>query len=441
MIGSMRKINKLIPELRFPEFVNDGEWEERTVGDLYDFHVTNSFSREYLNYEDGVVKNIHYGDIHTKFNTHFDIVKEQVPYINSNVPIDKIKDESYCREGDVIFADASEDLNDIGKCIEIINLNFEKVVSGLHTLIARQKGSLLIIGFGGFLFKTFGVRKQIQKEAQGAKVLGISVRRISDVIISYPHNHKEQYKITFCLASLDDVIVFHNQKLEALKDHKKGLMQILFPQEGEKVPKLRFPEFAEDGEWVEKNLDGICKLVRGPFGGSLKKEIFVKDGYAVYEQSHAIYGDFNSFRYYIDDKKYSELKRFSVKNGDLIMSCSGTMGKFALIPQNYKVGVINQALLKLTIKKGFNNKFVKMTLESENNQNKLLSQSAGGAIKNVVSVSQIKELELLIPSIEEQQKIASCFSSLDHIITAQTEQIEQLKLYKKGLMQGLFPKI
>jgi len=205
------------------------------------------------------------------------------------------------------------------------------------------------------------------------------------------------------------------------------------------IPELRFPEFLEEGEWEEKTLDDICKLVRGPFGGSLKKEIFVKDGYSVYEQSHAIYSDFSSFRYRIDDEKFSELKRFMVKSGDLIMSCSGTMGKFAMIPKNYEKGVINQALLKLTVKTDYDNLFIKISLETDHNQDRLLSQSAGGAIKNVVSVSQIKELGLAVPNPQEQQKIASCLSSLDEVIAAQSQKLATLKDHKKGLMQNLFP--
>lgn len=205
------------------------------------------------------------------------------------------------------------------------------------------------------------------------------------------------------------------------------------------IPELRFPEFENEGAWKEKPLEDTCKLVRGPFGGALKKEIFKKEGFAVYEQSHAIYSDFSSFRYYINEEKFSELKRFSVSSGDLIMSCSGTMGKFAIIPQNYKNGVINQALLKLTAKKGYDNLFIKTSLETDINQHKLLSQSAGGAIKNVVSVSQIRELELAIPSHNEQQKIASCLSSLDDIIAAHIQKLEALIDHKKGLMQNLFP--
>ena len=207
----------------------------------------------------------------------------------------------------------------------------------------------------------------------------------------------------------------------------------------EKLPKLRFPEFRDAGEWEEKKFDEICDFIRGPFGGSLKKDIFTKDGYAVYEQSHAIHQNFDSFRYYISNEKFAELKRFSVHPDDIIMSCSGTMGKFAIIPKGAKSGVINQALLKLTAKEGLDIRFVKMILELPNNQEQLLSQSAGGAIKNVVSVSQIKELDLYIPSPEEQQKIADCLASLDDRLAAETQTIDTLKAHKKGLMQQLFP--
>ena len=161
------------------------------------------------------------------------------------------------------------------------------------------------------------------------------------------------------------------------------------------VPELRFPEFRDKGDWIPKKFGDICKFVRGPFGGTLKKEIFVSQGYPVYEQTHAIYQNFDSFRYYIDNKKFNELGRFEVKPGDIIMSCSGTMGKFAVIPLDAKRGVINQALLKLTVNDTYDLKFIKYTLEYPPNQEKLLSQSAGGAIKNVVGVAQLKKLSSL----------------------------------------------
>jgi len=261
---------------------------------------------------------------------------------------------------------------------------------------------------------------------------------MSKIRIPFP-SILEQQKIAECLTTLDEVIAAQSQKLAALKTHKKGLMQQLFPREGETLPRLRFPEFQFAPEWEEKTLGSISKLVRGPFGGSLKKEIFVENGYAVYEQSHAIYSDFTSFRYHISEEKFDELKRFSVATSDIIMSCSGTMGKFSMIPTGAAAGVINQALLKLTAAPGCNPKFLKAVLELPSVQQKLLSQSAGGAIQNVVSVDQIKALPLQLPSEREQAKVVDCLTSLDDLITAQSAKLSALKTHKKGLMQQLFP--
>jgi len=219
-----------IPNYRFSEFENTKLWEESTIGATYQFQSTNSFSRENLNYEKGKIKNIHYGDIHTKFNTLFDIQKEKVPFINDDISIANIKKESYCVEADIIFADASEDLEDIGKCIEIVNLHNQKLLSGLHTLLARQRNNKIIVGFGGYLFKSYWVRKQIKKESQGTKVLGISATRLSSIEILYPSDTREQQKIASCLSSLDALITAQVEKIAQLRLHKKGLMQGLFPK-------------------------------------------------------------------------------------------------------------------------------------------------------------------------------------------------------------------
>ncbi|WP_052145691.1 restriction endonuclease subunit S domain-containing protein [Xenorhabdus nematophila] len=183
-----------MPELRFREFQHLGYWNSAPLKDMYSFKVTNSFSRDKLNYEQGLVKNIHYGDIHTKFSTLFDIRNEIVPFVTPSVSLEKIKSESYCCEGDIIFADASEDLDDIGKSIEIIQLNNEKLLSGLHTILARSKNKQLIIGFGGYLFKSNTIRTQIKKEAQGTKVLGISTGRLSNIEIIFPPDKKRTTK-------------------------------------------------------------------------------------------------------------------------------------------------------------------------------------------------------------------------------------------------------
>ena len=161
-------------------------------------------------------------------------------------------------------------------------------------------------------------------------------------------------------------------------------------------------------------LGDICKLVRGPFGGSLKKEIFKDSGYAVYEQQHAIYGKFD-FRYFVDEEKYQSMKRFAVKADDLIMSCSGTMGKICIIPRDMKEGIINQALLKLTPNKNVVlSKYLKYCFEDRITQ--LMNANArGGAIKNVASVDILKSIIVNIPSLEEQKRIVDILDRFDKL--------------------------
>ena len=217
------------PRLRFPEFQNAGEWGSEPFHLLYEFKPTNTYSRDQLNYVAGPVKNIHYGDIHTKFATSFRIAAEWVPFVNPSESVSKVKADAYCQEGDMVFADSSEDLTDVGKSIELVDLNGEKVLSGSHTILARQKRKALVVGFAGHLFKGRGIRAQIEKEAQGTKVMAISPTRLAGITVCLPSEGREQQRIAECLTSLDDLIAAQTQKLDALKTHKKGLMQQLFP--------------------------------------------------------------------------------------------------------------------------------------------------------------------------------------------------------------------
>ena len=194
----------------------------------------------------------------------------------------------------------------------------------------------------------------------------------------------------------------------------------------------------EGKEGVEmKTMGELCNFIRGPFGGALKKEIFVSDGYAIYEQQHAIYGEW-SFRYFIDEKKFNQMKRFEVHAGDILMSCSGTMGKTSIIPENYKEGIINQALLKLSTKDEISNKFLKLFMDSLLFQDALKGKTAGGAIQNVASVSVLKNIHIPVPSLQEQQRIVSILDTFEASIQnleAQLSQREkQYEYYRNKLL-------
>jgi type I restriction enzyme S subunit len=195
-----------------------------TLGDIFSFRSTNSLSRENLNYSEGLVKNIHYGDIHTKFHLLFDIKKEIVPFINLDVDLSRIPIDNYCKNGDLIIADASEDYADIGKSIEIINLNNEKVLAGLHTILARPDKYKMHLGFSGYLLKSTNVRLQIMRFAQGTKVLGISAKRLAEINVEIP-SMDEQVRIVDFLIAIDDKINFSNSNIEAIEKYKNQLIE------------------------------------------------------------------------------------------------------------------------------------------------------------------------------------------------------------------------
>lgn len=418
----------LVPKLRFPEFRDADAWETRQLDTVYEFKPTNSLSRDALNYDNGGIKNIHYGDIHKKFSTLFDITKERVPFINDGEACEAVKSASYCKEGDMVFADASEDMDDIGKSIEIINLNHERVVSGQHTLLARQKQGLLVTGFAGYLFKSNYARLGIRREAQGAKVLGISPNRLARVGLMFPSSSDEQQKIADCLSSLDALIAAHTDKLAALKTHKKGLLQQLFPPDGETVPRLRFPEFRNAGAWAMVEC-GRSFAQRSEPG---------KDGLPIYSvtMSDGMVKRSSMERRVVDIDKPEGNRR--VCKGDIAYNMMRMwQGACGVAPEDCMVSpayvVLDPRLNVFSEFFGFLLKLPATLLQLESHSQGLTKDRLRLYYKDFATI------ELLCPTYSEQQKIADCLSGLDTLITAQTDKIEALKQHKQGLLQQLFP--
>lgn len=225
--GVMQKL--FSQEIRFKD--DNGskypDWEERKLGDVLEFCSTNSFSRNDLNYDYGEIKNIHYGDIHTKYRNLFNVESENVPFINDDKDLSKFRVDSYLREGDLVIADASEDHNDIGKAIEVISLNGQKILAGLHTFLARDKSDEFVKGFKGYLFQEEGFRKNVMRLAQGISVLGISKKNLSTIGIIIPSKN-EQSRIVNFLKRIDDNIQGLELQVHKAKDFKKGLLQQMF---------------------------------------------------------------------------------------------------------------------------------------------------------------------------------------------------------------------
>lgn len=258
--------------------------------------------------------------------------------------------------------------------------------------------------------------------------------------ILLPTNPAEQQKIAACLSSLDDVIAGHEEKLTALEEHKKGLMQNLFPQEGSTQPKYRFPEFKNDRDWDVVPFSKYITLFRGSSPRPIV-DFQTTDEDAV---NWIKIGDTkNAIGYklqYAEEKITHEGSRRSrpVVKGEIILANSMSYGKAYILELD---GCIYDGWFVLRkYEEFFDKNYLIQLLNSDYLQNQYKKLAAGGIVQNISS-DIVYNTELFHTTKEEQQKIALVLSSVDDLIIAQREKIEALKAHKKGLMQGLFPKI
>ena len=403
------------------------------MSQIYSFKGNNSLSRDKLNYSQGSFRNIHYGDIHTKFSLHFRVDREIVPYINDGELHSSIRPENYCVAGDIVFADASEDIEDIGKVIEIIDAGDIPLVSGLHTILARPCEEILSLGFGAYLFSSEGVRRQIQREAQGAKVLGLSASRLGNVQLYYPSKIEEQQKIADCLSSIDELISAEARKLDALKTHKKGLMQQLFPAEGETIPRLRFPEFRDAGEWKKKKISDVLMEAVRPLEMEDDEEyslVIVKRRYEGIVSRGKLQG-----------KSIKVKSQFFLQKDDFLISKRQIVHcACGLVPDEFDGAIVSNEYSVLRAKNGFCIKFFKYFCQQPMVGRSFLECSIGVVIEKMLfKINDWLKREFLFPSLDEQVRIANHFSSIEELIAAQDQMVNALKTHKHGLMQQLFP--
>lgn len=428
-VGEREHGQKLVPKLRFPEFRDD--WNLVAMSDAYDLKTTNSLSRDQLNYASGSMRNIHYGDIHTKFASHFIATNERVPFVNSDVS-GLIRNDNFCDAGDMVFADASEDLNDIGKAIEIVETGDLPLVAGMHTILAKPKQRLLEEGFGGFLFSSQYCRRQIQKESQGTKVLGLSPNRLRSIKLCLPQDKSEQQKIADCLSSLDAVIAAEGDRLAALKAHKKGLMQQLFPAKDQTTPRLRFPEFEGAGDWEVTTIGKVGEVTTGSTPSTAKSHFYNGDFMFVSPADISDLRFIEKTRTTLTQTGRAECRLIPERS--ILFVCIGsTIGKVA---QCVELCATNQQINSIIPDNRFDNDFIYFLLDHESQR---IAGLAGRQAVPIINKTLFSAVEISAPTISEQRCISACLSSLDDAQAAQARRLDTLKDHKKGLMQQLFP--
>ncbi|MDI1234038.1 MAG: restriction endonuclease subunit S [bacterium] len=258
----------------------------------------------------------------------------------------------------------------------------------------------------------------------------IKIGNFKDYVVQFPPLPEQQR-----------IVAILDQAFAAIAKAKANAQQNL--QNAKELFESYLQGVFENGNWEKKKWGELCEFVRGPFGGSLKKNIFKEDGYVVYEQKHAIHDHFNQLRYFIDEEKFNEMKRFELFAGDIIMSCSGvTLGRVAIVPEGLKRGIINQALLKLTPKKNISVHFIKHWLRSSIFQKIIFDYAGGAAIPNVPAAKILKDILIPCPSLKEQERIVNeieiVLDETKRLEIIYQQKINDLEELKKSILQKAF---
>ena len=216
------KDGESVPEIRFAGFTDP--WEQRKLGDCFEFLKSNTLSRAGLNGENGTARNVHYGDILIKFGDCLDDERSDLPFITDDTVLPKYAG-SILREGDVIFADTAED-ETAGKCVELRKLPKEPTISGLHTIPARPRFPFGT-GYLGHYLNSDAYHRQLLPLMQGIKVISVSKAALQDTQVRFP-GLSEQSAIGAALNEIDSLITLHQRKLELLRNIKKSLLDKMF---------------------------------------------------------------------------------------------------------------------------------------------------------------------------------------------------------------------
>jgi restriction endonuclease S subunit len=339
-----KEINKLIPNLRFPEFVKDGEWEIKDFSKFIKLDRGSSPRpiQEYLTQDVFGVNWIKIGDTKNAINSVIYRVEEKITTKGA-------EKSRRVKKGELILANSMS----FGKTYELALDGC--IYDGWFVL--RSYDKYFIKPFLLQLLNSDFMQNQYKRLSAGGIVQNIS----SDIVYNSKLFHTsllEQQKIAFCLSSLDEVIAAHGQKLDLLKEHKKGLMQNLFPQEGERVPKLRFKEFVNDGEWVEDILINLA--INGFSNGVFNDPKKVGRGYKLinvinmYTESPICENDLSLL-----ELSQSEFEKNKVEFGDIFFTRSSLVSE-GIAKSNIYLGSSDDItydghLIRMQPKKLFNN--------------------------------------------------------------------------------------
>ena len=414
----MKEGKKLVPKLRFPEFRNAERWKLVTLREA-SVPVTERVGQRKLT-PVSISAGIGFVPQAEKFGR--DISGNQYQLY------------TLVRDGDFVF-NKGNSLKFPQGCVYLLQ-GWGQVAAPNVFICFRLKDGYS----NGFFQNCFEqnqhgnqLKKHITSGARSNGLLNISKETFFGVEIQTP-SPPEQQKIAECLSSVDDLIAAQARKLDALKTHKKGLMQQLFPREGETKPRLRFPEFKDAGDWDVTSIGQLGEVVTGGTPSTARPEYYGGDRMFVSP------ADISDGRFIEKTKTTLTVLGFEetrpiTANSILFVCIGSTIGKIA---QNRHECATNQQINSVVPNSNNAHGFVYYALSGMADE---IANLAGIQAVPIVNKSLFSSVELLVPKPPEQQRIADCLTSLDDLIAAQTQKLGALKTHKKGLMQQLFPSV
>ncbi len=421
----------LVPKLRFPEFRNTDVWKEVPIGEKVDLLSGYPFDGLDITQDSSgtrLLRGINITEGRIRHSSEIDRY-----YPGAVEGLEKFR----VREHDLVIG---MDGSKVGKNSAMVTKEDEDALLIQRVARLRATNSTLM----QFIYQQINsttFHTYVDKINTSSGIPHISAQQIKDFTIGFP-SAAEQQKIAECMSSVDELMAFQTRKVDAIKTHKKGLMQQLFPREGETQPRLRFPEFQNSGEWTPTIFGALgLDVSDGNYSSKYPSQSdFVANGVPFLRANNLKFGTVSDDDMrFISKEQHSQIIKGHLKQGDILITTRGDLGTVALVPDRHIGSNINAQIVRINSGNKLVNTFLFQLLDYSRVIGLFDSLSTGTALKQL-PIGKLNQLALRIPKIrEEQQSIASCLSTLDSLITAETQKLEVLKTHKKGLMQQLFP--
>ena len=417
-----------LPEFRFDNF--NIALQKYSLSEITERVKSYSLSRDVETKEVTGYKYIHYGDIHRKIAN---IIEQK-----SEIPNIKPGDYELLKQGDIVVADASEDYQGIATPSIVDFKTTYKLVSGLHTIALRPIKSDPMYTY--YLFNSQKFRKYGYRVGTGMKVFGISLSNLMKFESYFP-SISEQHRIGIFLRKVDNTIVLQQQLLDDYKQLKKAMLQKMFPQKGESVPRLRFAGFTDN--WEQRKLGDLDTFFTdGNYGEAYPSRSDMtdqKNGIPFLRGNNLIEGKLSILNSnYIKEEKHKELTSGHLKFDDVVIAVRGSVGSIGYVNKENEGWNINSQLAILrTNKSEVKGNFLIQFLISDYGRKELNSRITGTALKQL-PMKQLKDVPVPKLNILEQEKIGDFFKRLDETIALHEKKLETYKDLKNAMLQKMF---